>query len=52
MESIRYTFPLKKNIPLRPLRKALGLAREELAVELGVSADSIGEMGAGLISSE
>lgn len=42
MESILYTFPLRKNIPLRPLRKALGLTREELAVELGVSFDTVG----------
>lgn len=52
MESIRYTFPLKKNIPLRPLRKALGMTREELALELGVCADSIGrwERGASPIN--
>jgi len=42
METIRYSFPLKKNIPLRPLRKALGMSREELAVQLGVSYDSVG----------
>ena len=39
---IWYTFPLKKNIPLRPLRKALGMSREELAVQLGVSFDTVG----------
>jgi transcriptional regulator with XRE-family HTH domain len=41
-KGIRYSFPLGRNISLRPVRKALGMSREELAVELGVCADSIG----------
>jgi transcriptional regulator with XRE-family HTH domain len=37
MESLIYTFPLSENLSLRPLRVALGLSREELAVELGTT---------------
>jgi len=50
MESLVYTLPLKANIRLRPLRKALGMTREELAVELCVSADSIGRWERGTSS--
>jgi DNA-binding transcriptional regulator YiaG len=41
MDSLIYTFPLRENISLRPLRVALGLSREELAVELGASFHTI-----------
>jgi ribosome-binding protein aMBF1 (putative translation factor) len=37
----RYTLPLAKQFPLRPLRMVLGLSREELAVELGVCITTI-----------
>jgi len=42
MREMMYTIPLQKKLDLKPLRKALGMSREELAVELGVSFQSVG----------
>ena len=49
-KEILYTIPLSGDFELRPLRWALGLSREELAVELGVSFNTIGRWERGVSS--